>query len=72
MREEQSTFTPKTEQEYTLEQKINDLILIEVGWNTDAEGELYNKARTRLQKEGRRIKLENEAKRIEEQLKQLK
>ena len=76
MREEQSTFTPKTENEYTLEQKVNDLIMAQSGWRTDTEQKQLRAAQNRLQREARRearrMKLEREKQLIEEQLKQLK
>ena len=72
MREEQSTFTPKTENEYTLEQKVQDLIMAQSGWRTDTEQKQLREAQSRLQREARRMKLEREKQFIEEQLKQLK
>ena len=72
MRQEQLTFTPKIEEDYTLEQKVNDLILAQSGWRTDTEQKQLREAQSRLQREARRMKLENEAKLINEELKQLK
>lgn len=72
MREEQTTFTPKRETKYTLEQKVQDLILVNSGWNTELEQKLFLEAQSRLGLEARIMMLEAEKQKTEEAIKSLK